>query len=148
VECKPRCINSRRVSDPTRGFRPAFRVPGLSDDCYTSTRGAIVIGFGTPWSAGENFGCTLEHLGAPAIGLGATTTCLGGPGSYGVKSGCAGDKSRCAGDQSGCACDMAACAGNKSGWVGNKSGSTSNHHRAVWEKQHLVRECRWCVWKL
>ena len=47
--------------------------------------GVIVIGLGTPWSAGENFGCTWEHrqhvwerqrqawehLGAPATSLGA-----------------------------------------------------------------------------
>jgi hypothetical protein len=133
VECIPRCANFRRVSDPRRAFRPAFRVTGISDDCYTCTRRVMVIGLRTPWSTGENFGCTLEHLGVPAISLGATTTSLGAPGSTGVKSGYAGDKSWCASDRSGCACD--------------NSGSTLNHCRAVWEKQHLLRECCWCAWK-
>ena len=66
----------------------------------------------TPRSAGENFGCTWEHLGAPAISLGvlaislgapvirlgalaislgAPMTSLGAPGWAGVESGCAGD---------------------------------------------------------
>ena len=36
--------------------------------------GVIVISLGTPGSAGENFGCTWEHLGA-------LTTSLGAPGS-------------------------------------------------------------------
>jgi len=27
------------------------------------------------------------------------------------------------------------------------SGSTSNHSRAVWEKQHLLWERCWCTWK-
>ena len=48
--------------------------------------GVIVIGLGTPRSAGENFGCTWEHLGAPATSLGAPTTSLGAPGSAGDKS--------------------------------------------------------------
>jgi len=36
-----------------------------------------VISLGTPWSAGENFGCTWEHLGALATSLGAPVTSLG-----------------------------------------------------------------------
>jgi len=96
VECKPRCVNFRRVSDPRRAFQPAFRVTGISDDCYRSMMGVIVIGLGIPWSTGENFECTWEHLGALAISLGAPTTSLGAPGSTGVKSGCTGDKSGCA----------------------------------------------------
>ena len=31
--------------------------------------GVIVIGLGTPRSAGENFWSTLEHLGAPVTSL-------------------------------------------------------------------------------
>jgi len=38
-----------------------------------------VISLGTPGSAGENFGCTWEHLGAPATSLGAPTTSQGAP---------------------------------------------------------------------
>jgi hypothetical protein len=33
--------------------------------------GVIVISLGTPRSAGENIGCTWEHLEAPATSLGA-----------------------------------------------------------------------------
>jgi len=33
--------------------------------------GVMVISLETPWSAGENFGCTWEHLGVPATSLGA-----------------------------------------------------------------------------
>ena len=32
MECKLRSVNSRRVSDPGRVFRQAFRVTGISDD--------------------------------------------------------------------------------------------------------------------
>ena len=39
--------------------------------------GVIVISFGTHRSAGENFRCTWEHLGAPATSLGAPMTSLG-----------------------------------------------------------------------
>jgi len=41
--------------------------------------GVIVISLGTPQSAGDNFGCTWEHLAAPARSLGALTTSLGAP---------------------------------------------------------------------
>jgi hypothetical protein len=127
VECKHRCVNCRTVSDPRRAFRPAFRVTGISDDCYRSTMGVIVIGLGTPQRVGENFGCTWEHLRAPTISPGAPKTSLGAPGSAGIKSGSADDKS---------------------GSTSDKSGSTSNHSGAVWEKQHLLWECCWCAWKL
>jgi len=119
VECKLRSVNFRRVSDPRRAFRPAFRVTGIADDCYRSTMGVIVIGLGTPRSAGENIGSIWEHLGGPAISLRALTTSLGAPGCAGVRSGCAGEK----------------------------SGSISNHSRAVWEKQHLLWERCWSAWK-
>jgi len=33
------------------------------------------------------------------------------------------------------------------GSAGEKSGCTSNHSRAVWEKQHPLWECYWCAWK-
>jgi len=79
VECKLRCVKFSRVSDPTRVFQPAFRVTEISDDWYRSTMGVIVISLETPWSAGENFGCTWEHLGAPVTSLGAPTTSQGAP---------------------------------------------------------------------
>jgi len=55
VECKLRCVNFSRVSDPRRAFLPAFRVTG---------------------SAGDKPG---KHLGAPATNLGVPATCLGAP---------------------------------------------------------------------
>ena len=140
MECKPGCVNVRRVSDPRRAFQPAFRVTGMSDNCYRSTMGVIVIGLGIPWSTGENFGCTWEHLGKPAISLGALMTSLGAPGSTGVKSGCTNNKSGCASEKSGCT-------GHKSRRASDKSASVSNHSRAVWEKQHLLWECGWGAWK-
>ena len=86
MECKLNCVNIRSVSDPRRPFRPAFGVTEISDDRYSSTMGVIVINLGTPRSAGENFGCTWEHLGtpatslrAPATSLEAPATCLGVP---------------------------------------------------------------------
>jgi len=41
--------------------------------------GVILISLGTPRSARENFGCTWEHLGAPATSLGAPAPSLGAP---------------------------------------------------------------------
>jgi len=61
MECKLRCVNFRRVSDPRRAFRPTFRVTGISHDWYRSTMGVIVISLRTPRSAGENFGITWER---------------------------------------------------------------------------------------
>jgi hypothetical protein len=127
VECKLGCVNIRRVSDPRRAFRPAFRVTGISDDCYISTMGVIVISLRTPRSARENFGCTWEHLGAPATSLGAPmtslgtpTTSLGAPGSASNKPGRGDDKS--------------GNADHKPGSADEKPGSTSNYCNAVWEK--------------
>jgi hypothetical protein len=140
VEYKLRSVHFRRVSDPRRGFRPAFRVTGISDDCYRSIMGVSVIGLETPRSAGENFEFTCQHLGVPAISLGAPTTSLGAPGSTSVKAGYAGDKSRCAGDMSWGSDD-------KPWSTGNNSGSTSNHSRAVWEKQDILWEPCWCTRK-
>jgi hypothetical protein len=40
---------------------------------------AIVKGLGSPRSAGENFGCTWKHLGAPATRLEAPATSLRAP---------------------------------------------------------------------
>ena len=79
MECKLGCVNFRRLSDRRREFRPAIRVTEICDDRYRSTMGVIVISSGTPWSAGENFGCTWEHLGVPARSQGAPATCLGAP---------------------------------------------------------------------
>ena len=61
MECNLRCVNFRRVSDPRRAFLPAFRVTGITADCYSCTMGVIVIGLGTSQSASENFGCTWER---------------------------------------------------------------------------------------
>jgi len=41
--------------------------------------GVIVKGLGTSRSAGENFGCTWERLGAPATSLGVPVTSLSAP---------------------------------------------------------------------
>ena len=86
MECKLRCVNFRRVSDPRRAFRPAFGVTEISDDLSSSTMGVIVTSLGTPRSARDNFGSTWQHLGAlatslgaPATSLGALTTSLGAP---------------------------------------------------------------------
>ena len=79
MECKLRCVNFRRVSDPRRAFRPAFGVTETSDDRHKSTRGVIGISLGTPRSAGENFECTWEHLRAPATSLRKLATSLGAP---------------------------------------------------------------------
>jgi len=65
VECKLRCVNFRRVSDPRRAFLPAFRVTGSAGD--------------KPGSADDKPGSTWQHLGAPATNLGAPATCLGAP---------------------------------------------------------------------
>jgi len=59
------------VSNPIRAFQPAFGVTEISDDWYRSTMGVVVISLGIPRSTRENFGCTREHLGVPATGLGA-----------------------------------------------------------------------------
>ena len=56
MECKLRCVNFRRVSDPRRAFQPAFRVTAISDNWYRSIMGMIVIGLGTPQSAGDKPG--------------------------------------------------------------------------------------------
>jgi len=73
VECKLRSVNIRRVSDPWRAFRPAFRATGISDDKYRrnwdlhdgyrSTMGVIGISLGVCRSARLNFGCTWECHG-------------------------------------------------------------------------------------
>jgi len=78
-KCKLRCVNFRTVSEPTRAFRLAFEATEFSDDWYRSAMGVIVKSLGTPQSTAENFGCTWEQLGAPAIGLAAPATSLGLP---------------------------------------------------------------------
>jgi len=119
VECKLRWVNLRRISDPRREFRPAFRLTGISDDCYRSTMGVITISSRTPRSAGENFGCTREHLGAPASSLVVPLTSLGVPmTSWGAPTMGLG-----------------------------APGSTTNHCKAVREKRHLLWERCWCAWK-
>jgi hypothetical protein len=131
VECKLRYVKFRRVSDPGRAFRLAFRVTGISDDWYRSTMGVIVISLGTPCSNGANFRytwehfrctwkhcwCTWEHLEALATSLGAPRSTSNKPGSANAKPGSAKEKPGSPSDQ---------------------SGSTSNHSRVLWEKQYLL----------
>jgi hypothetical protein len=59
---------------------PALKVTGISDDYYRWTMGVIVIGLGTPRSAGEKFGCIWKLLGAPVRSLEVPMTDLGAPG--------------------------------------------------------------------
>ena len=47
----------------------------------------------------------------------------------------------------GSAGDKTGSADDKPGSASKKPGNTSNHYRAVWEKQHLLREHCWCSWK-
>jgi len=54
-------------------------VTGFSHDCYWSSKEVIVISLGTPWSSGENFGCTRECLGELATSLGAQMTRMEAP---------------------------------------------------------------------
>ena len=61
VECKLRCVNFRRVSDPRRPFQLAFGVSGISDDYYRSTMGVIVISLGTAGSADDKAGSTCKR---------------------------------------------------------------------------------------
>ena len=70
MECKLRCINFRRVSDPRRAFLPAFRVTGSAND--------------KPGSAWERQRQTWErrrhvweHLESQWSSLGKTTSSLG-----------------------------------------------------------------------
>jgi len=74
---------------------------------------AIVIGVGTPRSAGENIGSTREHLGAAATSLWAPTTSL----------------------------RTSACAGNKSGSADNWPGSTWEHWQQVWDLLESQLSC-------
>jgi len=113
VECKLRCVNFRRILDPTRAFRQALGVTGISEDWYRITMEVIVISLKTSQSTRENFGCTWEHLGvlatsfeAPVTSLGALRTYLGALMSSMGAPGSASDK----------------------------PGSTSNHSKAVCEK--------------
>ena len=70
MECKVRCINFRRVSDPRRAIRTAVGITETSDDWYRTTKGEMVICLGTPQRAGEIFGCAWELLEAPATSPG------------------------------------------------------------------------------
>jgi len=70
VECKLRSVNFRRVSDPWRVFRPAFRVTGICDDSYRSNWDLWWRVHEYDWSDFDKFGSTSEsrrglwvHLG-------------------------------------------------------------------------------------
>jgi len=77
VECKLRCVNFRRVSDPRRAFLPVFKVtgsagekPGSADDKPGSTgecRQQI-------WKRRRH---VWEHLESQQSSLGKTTSSLG-----------------------------------------------------------------------
>ena len=121
MECKLRCVNFRRVSDTRREFRPAFTVTGIPDDWYRRAMGVIVICLRTPWSAGENFGCTWEHLGALATSLGAPVTGLGASKtSLGAWMSSLGARMTSLGAP---------------GSASNKPRSPTNHSEAVWENE-------------
>ena len=72
MECKFRCINFRRVSEPRRALLPAFRVTGGADDKPGST-----------WERQrQSWECrrqVWEHLRAPTTQLGAPVTSLVAP---------------------------------------------------------------------
>jgi len=71
VECQHRHINVRRVSDPTRAFRPALGLTGITDDWYRSSMGVTVISSGIRPSAREIFECTWKR---PWTKAGITST--------------------------------------------------------------------------
>jgi len=70
VECKPRCVNFRRVSDPRTGLLPAFRVTGTADDKPGSTSER----WRQTW---EHQRHVWEHLQSQWSSLGKTTSSLG-----------------------------------------------------------------------
>jgi len=85
VECKCICVNFRRVSDLGRALLLNFIITGVSDDCYKSTMGVIMIGLGTSRCPEKNIGCTWKHLGAPTTSLGAPGCASDKPGSSDIK---------------------------------------------------------------
>ena len=113
MECKLRCVNFRRVLDPRRPFRSAFRVTGISDDWYRSIMGAIVISLGTPRSSRESFGRTWNHRG--------------GSESPGDKPGSADDKSGSPGNKSGCTSNHSTAVWENNIIFGNAAGVPGNH---------------------
>ena len=146
MECKLKWVNFRRVSDPRRAFWPAFRVTGISDDWYRSAMAVMVMRFRTSRSAGENFGCTWKHLGAPVTSLGVPTTRLGARttslGAPMTSLGAPTTSLRAPMTRLGAPTTSLGAPGSTS----DKPGSTSNHCRAVCEKQHFWQRCR-CAWK-
>jgi len=75
--------------------------------------GVIVISLGTPQSAGEEFGCTWEHLGAP--------------GTAGDKSGSADDKPWSPGDNSGSTSNHSRAVWQNNIFIGDVAGASGNH---------------------
>jgi hypothetical protein len=53
VECKVRRVNFRRESDSRSALQPAFRVTGVSDDCYGNTMGEGGISLGVPGTVAQ-----------------------------------------------------------------------------------------------
>jgi len=111
----------------------AFRVAWISDDRYRSTMGVIVTCMGILLSAGDNYGCIWERLGALATSLVTATSSLGAPKTSVRADGSADEKP--------------GCTDNVHGRAGDKSVCTLHQSRAVWDKQHHLWECCWCAWK-
>ena len=64
MEFQLRCVKFRRESDPRTVFRLAYRVTGISDDCYRSTMGVIVISLRTTGSADDKSGSANDNPGS------------------------------------------------------------------------------------
>ena len=93
--------------------------------------GVIVISLRTPWSTGENFGCTWERQEALATSLGAPATSLGAPMTFlGALTTSLGAPTKSLG-----------------ALTTSLGAPGSSSDKAVWEKQyHLWARC-WCAWK-
>jgi len=72
VECKLRSVNFRRVSDPRRVFRLAFRVTGISDNRYRSNWNLWWLIQEYDVSDCDKFGSTLERRRELLVHLGVS----------------------------------------------------------------------------
>jgi len=72
VECKLRRVNFKRVSDPRRAFRPAFRVTWFSDVRYRSNWDQWGPGQEHDGSDWGRFGSMLEHQSELWVHLGVS----------------------------------------------------------------------------
>ena len=74
MECKLRCVNFRRVSDPWRAFLPAFRVTGSTGnkpDSADNKPGSIWERRGQTWDHRRE---VWEHLKSQQSSMGKTTS--------------------------------------------------------------------------